>query len=332
MTRVAVVGGGAWGKNLVRNMRELGALAAVCDVSEALLEHYGKLYPDLLLTTQFEAILRDQSIGQVMIATPAPTHFPLAKQALHAGKDVYIEKPLTLSVAEGEELTALAASRGAILMVGHILQYHPCVIKLLEMIRGGELGETRYLASHRLNLGKIEQGENVLWALAPHDISVLLAACGPEMPHMVCCQGVKALGNERADIAWTTLHFEKGLFARIYVSWLNPYKEQRLVVVGTRGLLVFDDTLPWAEKLQLQREPTRIDERGVLRENPAPKELIHVEQREPLKEECLHFLTCCRDRTTPRTDGNEAIRVLSVLEAANASMKEDGVPFEPKGL
>lgn len=327
---VVVVGGGRWGKNLARNFYELGALHTICDPNEPLLDDYKKQYPDISVTSNYSAVLENPLLSRIVISAPAALHFELTKQALIAGKDVYVEKPLCLNCHEAEELITLAKDGAQILMVGHILQYHPCVKRLQELVGAGELGKLQYIVSNRLNLGAIRTEENALWDLAPHDVSVILSLCGHSIPYRVKCLGGTFISPGVADIALTTMRFEGGISAHIYVSWLNPYKEQKLVVVGSHGMVVFDDTKPWDEKLLLYRNHLKWTNGTIPHVEQSDAEKIDVTPAEPLKEECLHFLKCCDERIDPRTDGREGMRVLKVLEAAHASLIVDGSAKDPR--
>lgn len=325
----AVIGAGRWGKNIARNFYELGVLHTICDPNEQLLDQHKEKYPEIQTTASYQAVLDNPFITRVVIAAPAALHFNLAKQALEAGKDVFVEKPLCLDLHEAEELIQLAEQGQQILMVGHILQYHPCVRRLQELIGAGELGQLQYIVSNRLNLGAIRTEENALWDLAPHDISVVLSLCNQLIPERVKCLGGSFVSPGIADTALTTMRFEGNLHAHIYVSWLNPYKEQKLVVVGSNGMLVFDDTKPWEEKLLLFRNHLTWNDKipDVLHREA---ERIEVKPEEPLKEECRHFLKCCDERIEPRTDGKEGLRVLQVLQAAQASLNVDGMAKDPR--
>ena len=324
-----LVGAGNWGKNLARNFHALGALHTICDTREDLLDAYSAQYPDVNLTTNYKAALENPLIDKVIIAAPAALHYPLAKQALLANKDVYVEKPLCLDSAEGEELIQIAEQRGRILMVGHLLQYHPCILRLQEMLGRGELGKLQYIVSNRLNLGSIRIEENALWSFAPHDISVILSLCGHRLPSQLRCTGGAYLSEGIADTTMTTMRFEGDVRAHIYVSWLNPFKEQKLVVVGTQGMAVFDDTKPWAEKLLLYRNHVTWAHGKIPQANKNHAETVEVPQSEPLRNECEHFLKCCQERLKPRTDGQEGLRVLRVLQAAQASLNEEGEAKNP---
>lgn len=306
---LALIGAGNWGKNLARNFHSLNALHTICDVRETV------QYPGVQFTTNFQSVLQNPDIKQIAIAAPAVLHHSLAKQSLLAGKDTYVEKPLCLDAVEGEELIALAKSKNLILMVGHLLQYHPCVIRLQELVKAGELGKLQYITSNRLNLGTIRTEENALWSFAPHDISVILSLIG-QAPLEVHCTGEAYLTKNIVDTAITTLRFADGVRAHIYTSWIHPFKEQKLVVVGAQGMAIFDDLKPWNEKLQLVRNPIKWTLGNIPQANKPEPQLIEVTQSEPLLDECAHFLKCCADRTTPRTDGAEGLRVLRVLQTA----------------
>ena len=248
--KVAVVGTGYWGKNLVRNYYQLGALGLVCDKNPTVLARFGAEYPGIDGCDDLNGALSRDDIQGVVIATPAETHFELAREAILAGKHVYVEKPLVLNEQEALELIGLAAEHRRRLMVGHLLQYHPAFVKLKELVAGGELGRINYIYSHRLNLGKIRREENILWSFAPHDISMILSLAG-EYPDSVLATGGNYLHNRIADVTTTHLEFPSGLRAHIFVSWLHPFKVQQLVVVGDRKMAVFDDMRPWSDKLLL---------------------------------------------------------------------------------
>jgi UDP-2-acetamido-3-amino-2,3-dideoxy-glucuronate N-acetyltransferase len=321
---LALIGAGYWGKNLARNFYALGALHTLCDPSVETLATYGTDYAGVKKATVFDEILADSTVAKVAIAAPAVMHHRLAKASLLAGKDVYVEKPLCLDLAEAGELQALASKQGRILMVGHLLQYHPCITELQRMVRQGELGKLQYITSNRLNLGKIRQEENSLWSFAPHDISVILSLLGGRLPLQVRCTGGSYLSPIVADTTLTTMKFGEGVRAHVFVSWLNPFKEQKLTVVGSQAMVVFDDTRPWKEKLLLRRDYVSWP-RGL---SPTPTKaeavFVSVPEGEPLAAECRHFIECCRDRLSPRTDAAEGIRVLRVLKGAQASLDQDG--------
>ena len=326
---LALLGAGYWGKNLARNFHALGVLHTLCDAHQSTLDAFGNDYAGVQKLTRFEALLGDPAITKVAIAAPAVLHYQLARAALLAGKDVFVEKPLCLDEAEAQELVELSRQGGRVLMVGHLLQYHPCVLKLQTLLAQGELGKLHYITSNRLNLGKIRREENALWSFAPHDISVILSLAGHQMPEQVRCVGDSYLSQGVADTTLTALRFAGSIRAHIYVSWLNPFKEQKLTVVGSRGMVVFDDTRPWKEKLLLHRDCLTWTDGQVPTPRKNASELVEVEESEPLRNECLHFLECCRDRRTPRTDGPEGLRVLRVLQMAQRSLESDGEAAKP---
>jgi UDP-2-acetamido-3-amino-2,3-dideoxy-glucuronate N-acetyltransferase len=319
---VAVVGAGYWGRNLVRVYHEIGALKVVCDSNEMLLDRFREQYPGLETCLAFNDLLLREDIKALAIATPAETHFTLAREALLAGKHVYVEKPLVLDESEAEKLIALAEERNLTLMVGHLLQYHPVFERLRDLASSGELGRINYIYSHRLNLGKIRREENILWSFAPHDISMILSLAGEE-PESVVATGGNYLHRKIADVTTTHLEFPSGLRAHIFVSWLHPFKEQKLVVVGNRKMAVFDDTQPWAEKLLLY--PHQIKWQNYM---PVPTkgepEQVEVPTLEPLRMECEHFLHCIDHGERPRTDGAEGLRVLRILNAGQQSLDKQG--------
>jgi UDP-2-acetamido-3-amino-2,3-dideoxy-glucuronate N-acetyltransferase len=322
MINIAVVGSGYWGKNLVRNFHDLGALVAICDKDRSVLDNFKEKYEGISTTENLDYLL-DESVFQidaVAIATPAATHYNLAKKCLLAGKHVFVEKPLALTGEEGQDLIEIAEKNHLTLMVGHILQYHRAVIKLKELIATGELGKIQYLYSNRLNIGKIRAEESILWSFAPHDISVILMLLR-EMPESVCATGGTYLQQKIPDTTLTTLDFPSGVKAHIFVSWLHPFKEQKLVVVGDKKMAVFDDISD--EKLMLY--PHRIE---WLNRIPiaakAEAEVVKVEMDEPLKAECRHFIDCVANGQQPITDGREGLRVLQVLQASQRSINENG--------
>ena len=315
--RVACVGAGYWGRNLVRNFSELGVLRSVCDADAKARAAISKQFPHATCTGRVADIFADRDIQGVVIATPAETHSALVRQALEADKDVLVEKPLCLDIQEGRELVDLAERRGRILMVGHLLWYHPAVLRLHEMVRSGDLGRIQYIYSNRLNLGRIRREENILWSFAPHDVSVILGLLS-EMPEDIRAQGGNYLHQKIADVTVSLLSFPSGVKAHVFVSWLHPFKEQKLIIVGDRKMAVFDDVQP-ENKLVLY--PHVIDWKDQI---PVPTrgiaEPVEVEKAEPLRAECAHFLECIRTRQQPRTDGHEAIRVLTVLHQCEKAL------------
>jgi UDP-2-acetamido-3-amino-2,3-dideoxy-glucuronate N-acetyltransferase len=319
---IACIGAGYWGKNLVRNFASLGALHTICDCDSKTLKKFKETYPKALLTTDVKDVFKNSAIQGVVIATPAETHFAVVKQALYMGKDVLVEKPLALSVREGEELVSLARSKEKILMVGHILAYHPGILKLKELVRKGELGKINYVYSNRLNLGKFRKEENILWSFAPHDISVILMLLG-EMPVEVSASGGTYLQSGICDVTITNMRFASGARAHIFVSWLHPFKEQKLIVVGDNKMAVFDDVAPKDKLLLFEHRIDWIDRQPVPRKDDA--RIIELPDAEPLREECVQFLNSITTRQNPPTDSEEGVRVLSVLEASQKSLKNNGL-------
>lgn len=314
---MAQIGCGYWGKNLLRNFTALPG----CRI-----KWLAELDPQhcptgVCATTDWREPLRDPTVRAVVIATPAITHFEVAKAGLEAGKDVFVEKPMALRPAEGAELVALAEKQGRILMVGHILQYHPAIQKLKTMIDEGELGKIQYVYSNRLNIGKIRTEENILWSFAPHDISVMLMLLG-EMPTAVAAHGGNYLHQHLPDVTMTTLEFASGVRGHIFVSWLHPYKDQRLVVVGEKKMVVFDDTLATNKLVAYPHHVEWVDRKPVA--HKADAESVSVDNDEPLRRECTHFLECVATRQQPRTDGREGLAVLTVLHACQQSLDQHG--------
>ena len=320
--RVAVVGCGQWGKNLVRTFHGLGALQWLCDSNPDALQQQARLVPGVQTTTRFDELLASD-VDAIVLATPAALHYAGARAALRAGKDVFVEKPLALRYSEGSELVELADSLDRVLMVGHILQYHPAIARLHELVAREELGRLWYIYSNRLNLGRVRHEENILWSFAPHDLSVIHSLAGAE-PETVSAIGGTYLQPGIADTTVTNLRFANGVGAHIFVSWLHPYKEQRLVVVGERKMAVFDDTR--------QTGKLRIHDKGFQWTDgvPVPRNdaetVLEIDDAEPLRLECEHFLACVTRRTRPLTDGASALSVLRVLEASQRSMDQRGIP------
>ena len=318
---IAVIGGGYWGKNLVRNFEELGALHTICDIDPGVIEKYRAQYPQAIICSDYRQVLRDDAVKGVVIAAPAALHHPMARAALLAGKDIFVEKPLALKVEQGHELVELAEERNCILMVGHLLEYHPAILKLKEMVDKGALGKIDYIYSNRLNLGKLRTEENVLWSFAPHDIAVILLLCG-EQPCDVSAHGGYYLHRDIADVTMTTFSFKSGIRAHIFVSWLNPYKEQKLVVVGDKKMAVFNDTEPKDKLLVYDHEIEWIDHKPV--PHPGQAHIIEISNTEPLRLECQDFIDSIETRRRPRVDGRKGLQVLEVLTHCQRSLEENG--------
>jgi UDP-2-acetamido-3-amino-2,3-dideoxy-glucuronate N-acetyltransferase len=320
--KIAVVGSGYWGKNLVRNFHQLGALAAVCDSNPETLAGAASKY-GVPTFDSWQELLRQADIPAVVIAAPAARHFELCKAALLAGKDVYVEKPIALQVEEGEELVALAAREKRILMVGHILEYHPAIIELTRLVKSGELGRIQYIYSSRLNLGKVRTEENILWSFAPHDISVILSLLG-EAPTRVAAHGGSYIDSRVVDTTLTTCEFASGVQAHVFVSWLHPFKEQKLTIVADRKMAVFNDIEPERKLMLYSHRIDWVDRAPVAHRDAG--EVVPLPSIEPLRAECEHFLQCIDTRAKPRTDGASAVEVLRVLAACEQSLQEQGRP------
>jgi predicted dehydrogenase len=320
---VALVGCGYWGRNIARNLYQLGALRLVCDTSAGALAGVRAAHPGVRTARTVAAALKDPAVHAVAIAAPAVRHYALAKQVLLAGKDVFVEKPLALELREAEELVELARERRRVLMVGHLLEYHPAIRKLKELVDAGELGEIHHVYSNRLNLGKVRREENILWSFAPHDVAVILRLMGALPFQVVACGGAYLQPNI-ADVTVTHLLFDNGVRAHVHVSWLHPFKEQRLVVVGSRKMATFDDV---AKQLVLYDQRFDIqDEQFVPMKGPG--ENVPFADHEPLRLECTAFLRAMASRQPPLTDGESGLQVLKVLQAAQRSLVMNGEPVE----
>lgn len=321
MTNIAVIGCGYWGQNLVRNFNQLGVLRMVCDLTPAGRARATQLAPSANVVAEIAETVNDPAIQGVVIATPAETHFNVVQQALNAGKDVFVEKPLALTYEQGARLVQLAQAKQRILMVGHVLEYHPAIIRLRELVDNGELGKVQYIYSNRLNLGKIRTEENILWSFAPHDVAVILRLVGGLPFQVIACGGSYVTPNI-ADVTITNMLFDNGVRAHIHVSWLHPFKEQRLVVVGSKKMASFDDV---AKQLVLYDQ--RVD---VKEGQPIPVkgqgELVDFAADEPLRLECQAFLRAIETRQAPITDGASGVRVLKVLQAGQRSLVMNGEP------
>ena len=332
MVRVAVIGAGNWGKNLVRNFDALGGaeLKSVCDVDEKVRAAMSALYGGAQVTDDAGKIFADPDVDAVVVAVDAPRHHELAKAALRAGKHTYVEKPLTLSSAEAEELIALAEAKGLKLMVGHLLEYHPAVEYLQGVIADGSVGRPLYLYFQRVNLGIVRQAENAWWSLAPHDVSV---ACFlfDAVPVSVSASGQAYLQDGVEDVVFASLKFGDGRMAHIHVSWLDPHKIRKVTLVGSKKMVVFDD-MAAAEKIRVYDKGAEV--KGVSSYSEAitlrtgdiliPK----IPAGEPLRAECEHFIDAIANDTTPRSDGADGLRVVKVLEAGAASLAAGGAPVE----
>jgi predicted dehydrogenase len=326
--RVGVVGLGYWGPNLARNFEDLpgSELTWVCDASEEARRRIGPRLRAARLAGDLEELLADPDLEAVALATPGVTHADLAVRVLEAGKHCFVEKPLALSVADAERAVDAARAAGRVLMVGHLLEYHPGVLRLKEIATSGELGDIHYIYSNRLNLGQLRADENALWSLGAHDVSVVLALAGEE-PNVVEARGESYMQRGIEDVVFCFLRFPSGLSAHLHLSWLDPHKERRFTVVGSRRMATFDD-------MELERKVTVYD-KGFDERSGSYGEYItrtgdiwspRVANTEPLRVECEHFAACVRDGTTPRSDGESGVRVVRVLEALQRSLETSGRP------
>jgi UDP-2-acetamido-3-amino-2,3-dideoxy-glucuronate N-acetyltransferase len=321
-SNVAVLGAGYWGKNLVRNFSELGVLRTVCDVNAEVLKEVRRQYA-AQTTHDVEEILSDAQIDAVVIAAPAALHYQLVKKSLQRGKDVFVEKPLALRTTEAEELVNLAREQSRVLMVGHILQYHPAIVELKRLVVTGELGKIQYIYSSRLNLGKLRTEENILWSFAPHDVAAILFLLG-ETPTEVATHGGSFLNPPVVDTTLTSCTFKSGVKAHIFVSWLHPFKEQKLTIVADKRMVVFDDLEAERKLVLYSHRINWVDRVPVVQKESG--EVVRIPSAEPLRLECEHFLECVRTRQRPRTDGESALQVLRILDACERSLSEGGKP------
>ncbi len=323
MPRIAVIGCGYWGKNHVRTLNRLGVLAAVCDETSAGRERAAELAPDVPRFARVDHMLDSLALDGAVIATPAETHAELAIDLLTAGLDLLVEKPLALDLDAGRLILETAERHERIVAVGHVLEYHPAITRLRQLVDDGDLGTIRYVYSNRLNLGKIRREENILWSFAPHDISILLRLIG-RMPIEVVATGGNYVQPNISDVTVTQMLFENGVRGHIFVSWLHPYKEQRLVVVGSRKMAVFDDV---TKSLAIYDQRVDWDDGVPCAVRGEKTELDFVDD-EPLKLECQAFVDAIKTRRPPLTDGRSAIEVLTVLAAAQRSLSTQGMSVQ----
>ncbi|MFH1007803.1 MAG: Gfo/Idh/MocA family oxidoreductase [Candidatus Latescibacterota bacterium] len=331
MIRIGQIGVGSWGRNLLRNFDGLrdSQVVMACDANPDVLVGIGQNFPAIRTTAVPDEVISDPEVDAVVIATLPVTHYALAAQALEAGKDVFVEKPMVLAVADGERLVRLAEERGRILMVGHLMEYHSALLQLKDYVDQGDLGDLYYLYSERVNLGKVRKDENALWSLAPHDVSMVLFLMGKE-PVRVTAVGQSYLQDGVPDVAFAILHFEGGAMAHIHVSWLDPHKIRKLTLVGSRKMAVFDD--------MATGESIRVYDKGVEQSGDYSTYgeslslrwgdvlIPRIAMTEPLRAECEHFVASVQTRIPPRSDGRDGLRVLRVLDACQRSMDRQGAP------
>lgn len=319
--RVCVVGCGHWGKNLLRNFDQIGCLHGFFDAIPERLESFAAQYHRSRVYSSYDELLRDPEVEAVALATPAEQHASMAIAALHAGKDVFVEKPMALTTETGEEILEASRATQRLVMVGHLLLYHPAIEVIQQLLASGELGRLEYIYSNRLSMGKIRSEENALWSFAPHDISVILRLVG-HSPVQVSATGGAYLQPNIADVTVSDLLFDHGIRAHIFVSWLHPYKEQRLVVIGSKKMVVFEETRPTPKLLLYDNQIARSGD-GFQATQSQPVGLPYPDY-EPLRLECQHFADCVRTRQQPRTPAEDGLRVLQVLQACQRSLQLNG--------
>ncbi len=308
MVQIGLIGGGRWGQNLIREFSALKVLRKICEIDSTLIKKYKKMYPKVGVTTRWVNLLADKKITAVCISLPTIYHYKYAKEALENDKDVFVEKPIVLSELEAEELNNLAEEKNKILMVGHILQYHPAMNKIKELISKNRIGKIRSIVSSRTKIydKTVKRDENVLWNFAPHDISLVLSLCSHKLPSQVTSTGVSYVTESIEDITNSILKYENGTYINIYSSWLHPYKEQKIIIYGDKGTIEFNDL-----------ESNKI----TLYKYGKSRNVKYDDQYSPLYMECSHFIECCQSRTQPITNGQEGLRVLKVLSALDKSLK-----------
>ena len=320
--KLGLIGGGYWGKNLIREYHSLGVLDTICDINETQLQTYKKKYENIKTTTNWDSVLENKEITAVCIALPAELHYSYAKKSLLNGKDVFVEKPITLNIKEAEELLEIAKEENKILMVGHLLHYHPAIIKIKEMITENKIGKIKNITCNRFSLGKFRKFENVLWSFAPHDISVVLGLV-KDIPEKVICYGKDHINRGIHDVTNSILLF-KNAYVNINVNWLNPYKEQKMSIIGERGMIIFDDV---SKDSKITYFPEYINYSSDINAEPIPIKnnginILFNDKNSPLTIECEHFMECCKSRKSPTTDGQEGLRVLKILQNLQDSLTD----------
>ncbi|RJO68940.1 MAG: gfo/Idh/MocA family oxidoreductase [Myxococcales bacterium] len=335
MPAIAVIGAGSWGKNHVRVFAQLGALRAVVDPNPAALAEARRLYPDVAAYESVEALLKNGGVEAVAVCTPAVTHYALCKQALEAGLDAFVEKPFTLDPAEAAELVELAERKKRVVMVGHLMLYHPGVRRMKELVDSGELGRIHYIYGQRVNLGQVRRDENAMWSLGPHDVSVVVHLF-QQTPVRVAAVGSSYIQTQTGveDVVFLNLMFADGRMANIHLSWLDPHKIRQFTLVGSKKMLVFDDTLA-TEKLRIYDKGVRGPYNPGQYESYGDALTLHsgdiliprLDMAEPLKLQDKHFLECVATRNKPLTDGANGLDVVRILSAASRSLAEHGTPI-----
>ena len=333
MIKLAIAGLGYWGPNLLRNFDQLDdcEVKYCCDLNEQTLQRVKALSPHISATTDYETLVENPELDAIVLATSARTHYSLAKHALLSGKHVFVEKPLTLNLKEAEELITLSDNNGCILMVGHLMEYHPGVEMLKKLIDSGELGDIYYLYSQRVNLGRIRKDENALWSFAPHDLSIIMFLLQSE-PESISARGESYIQPGIEDVVFVNIRFPDKIMAQIQLSWLDPHKIRRTTIVGSKKMVVFDD-MEATEKVKIYDKGVinnvKYDSYGEsLSLRFGDVHIPYIKMTEPLKLECQHFLDCIKQNRKPRSDGYDGLRVVKALQAAQQSLEQDGVPVK----
>jgi predicted dehydrogenase len=331
MTNIALVGVGEWGRNLARNFASIpgSSLVALHDINSKTLEQVAKQFPSARATGDIDAILSDEQVEAVVVASTAKTHFELAAKSMRAGKHVFVEKPLALTEAHARELVELSEQTGRILMVGHLLFYHPAVERLKKLIDAGEIGRILYIYSQRVNLGKIRRDESALWSLAPHDFAVILYLLGEE-PATIVARGQHYIQGQVEDVVFVNCQFPNRAMANVHLSWLDPHKIRKFTIVGDRKMVVFDD-MEATEKLKIYDKgasaaPSYDSYGEAVSLRFGDIFIPQLKMTEPLRNECAHFIECVRDRKKPLSDGANGLKVVRMLEAAQRSLEGGGIP------
>lgn len=317
---IAVIGSGYWGKNIVKNYHELNSLYAICEIDPNKINDLKEKYPGIKVYSDYNTLLSDKSIDGIAIATPAHTHFSLAKQSLEAGFPTYVEKPLTLNLKDAEFLTDLAQDKNIPLMVGHIMEFNPAIVKMKQLIDNGTLGNIKHIRCTRVNLGKIRAHENIWWSFAPHDLSIIFMLLDQEPINIHVCT-FKPLQDNIEDTIYADLLFKDGKSAHIHVSWLEPFKLHQTVIIGDKAMLVFNDTAT-ENKLMLHQYSFDKNTPNLTKESETP---VNYQDKQPLKVECQHFMDCIENNLHPKTDGISACRVIKVLEYVDSKLKKEVV-------
>ena len=316
---ICVIGGGAWGKNHIKTLYDLGHLGGISDSNKTLISHYKKKYPDVLIYDNYKNALQNDNFEGFVVATPAETHFKIAKEIILFNKNLLVEKPLALTIDESEELVTLAKNNNVSLMVGHLLLFHPAIIKIKGLIDDGQIGKLQYIYSNRLNFGQVRTGENVFWSFAPHDISIFQYIV-ESYPTKIDAFGSKFLQNEISDSVIAKLKYSNGIEGHIFVSWLHPFKEHRLIVIGTEGMISFDDskkTKPlklYSKKFEIKNNSVKKFERSI--------SLVDYEIKMPLKEELSYFINSLGKNKPQIANGDHALEVIKILSEVSSHLKE----------